>query len=58
MKNMVWSFSPWVAFLLGVPVGGVSGGWESVSPWPPWCSSTPSSPEGCSASLLARKPRG
>jgi hypothetical protein len=23
MKNLVWSFSPWVAFLLGVRVGGV-----------------------------------
>ena len=23
MKNLIWSFSPWVAFLLGVRVGGV-----------------------------------
>ena len=23
MKNLMWSFSPWVAFLLGVRVGGV-----------------------------------
>jgi hypothetical protein len=23
MKNLIWSFSPWIAFLLGVRVGGV-----------------------------------
>ena len=23
MKNLIWSFSPWVAFLLGVRIGGV-----------------------------------
>ena len=23
MKNLIWSFSPWVVFLLGVRVGGV-----------------------------------
>ncbi len=23
MKNLIWSFSPWVAFLLGVRLGGV-----------------------------------